>query len=125
MAATFSLSLGDLNPRRFSDATLEKPAGGTIPASRPPKKKCRLDPKETLRRELYDTHAVVHNIPMQTLRMFIDGQWSESEDGATFDAYNPATLDPLARLAQGTRADAARAVEAADRARAVMARMSV
>ena len=62
---------------------------------------------------------------MQTLRMFIDGQWTESESGEYFDAYNPATLEVFARVPQGTRQDAARAVVAAGAARPAMARMSV
>ena len=43
MAATFSFSFGDLYPADFSDGVLPNPAAGTAPASRLPKKKCRLD----------------------------------------------------------------------------------
>ena len=62
---------------------------------------------------------------MRTLRMFIDGEWTESEGGEYLDAYNPATLEVFARVPQGTRQDAARAIIAADRARKTMARMPV
>jgi succinate-semialdehyde dehydrogenase/glutarate-semialdehyde dehydrogenase len=48
--------------------------------------------------------------------MLIDGDWTASESGATFEATNPATGDVIGTLPEGTRADAARAVEAAGRA---------
>ena len=57
----------------------------------------------------------------ETLRMFIGGQWRDSESGQTFDAISPATGEVIATLPKGTRADASRAVEAAHRARSAMA----
>src|SRR5216683_6210748 len=57
----------------------------------------------------------------QTLKMFVGGRWVDSESGETFDAISPATGDVIATLPKGTRADAARAVEAAHQARAAMA----
>ncbi len=57
----------------------------------------------------------------ETLRMFIGGQWRDSESGETFDATSPATGEVIASLPKGTRADASRAVEAAHRARPAMA----
>ncbi|NLC57243.1 MAG: aldehyde dehydrogenase [Armatimonadetes bacterium] len=51
------------------------------------------------------------------LRMFIGGRWVESESGETFEATNPATGAVLARLPQGTREDARRAIAAANAAR--------
>jgi len=54
-------------------------------------------------------------------KMFIDGRWTDSEAGATFDADSPATGEIIASVPQGTRADAGRAVEAAHRARSAMA----
>jgi acyl-CoA reductase-like NAD-dependent aldehyde dehydrogenase len=57
----------------------------------------------------------------ETLRMFIGGQWRDSESGETFDATSPATGEVIATLPRGTRADAGRAVEAAHRARSAMA----
>src|SRR6185369_3275911 len=62
---------------------------------------------------------------METLRMFIGGDWAESESGQYFDAYNPATLEVFARVPEGTRQDAGRAAAAAESARPDMARMSV
>jgi succinate-semialdehyde dehydrogenase/glutarate-semialdehyde dehydrogenase len=57
--------------------------------------------------------------------MHIDGRWTESGSGDTFDAVNPATGETLAALAEGTREDAARAVEAANRAKETIGSMPV
>jgi acyl-CoA reductase-like NAD-dependent aldehyde dehydrogenase len=57
----------------------------------------------------------------QTLKMYIGGQWVESQSGETFDAISPATGNVIATLPRGNREDAARAVEVAHRARAAMA----
>lgn len=62
---------------------------------------------------------------MNELRMYINGEWVESESGEYFDAYNPATLEVIARVPQGTRKDADRAVRAAHAAQKEMARLSV
>jgi acyl-CoA reductase-like NAD-dependent aldehyde dehydrogenase len=43
----------------------------------------------------------------------IGGQWIAAESGATFDTLNPATGQPLARIAAGDAADIDRAVQAA------------
>jgi len=50
------------------------------------------------------------------LRMLIDGKLVEAEGGATFENVNPATEEVLGVVADGSRADMARAVEAARRA---------
>ena len=57
----------------------------------------------------------------ERLQMFVEGRWVDSEGGETFEASSPATGEVIARLPKGTRADAGRAVEAADRARPAMA----
>jgi len=57
----------------------------------------------------------------ETLQMFVGGRWVDSEGGETFEASSPATGEVIARLPKGTRADASRAVEAADGARPAMA----
>src|SRR5258707_13486520 len=54
-------------------------------------------------------------------KMFVDGQWTESESGLGFEATSPATGEVIAQVAKGTRADAKRAVEAAHKARPAMA----
>ncbi len=48
--------------------------------------------------------------------MFIDGQWCDAIDGGTFAVTDPATGAHLADVADGGRADADRAVAAADAA---------
>ena len=51
---------------------------------------------------------------MKTHDMYIDGNWSQSESGQTYDAINPAKGEAFARVAKGTRKDAQRAVAAAN-----------
>ncbi len=53
---------------------------------------------------------------IKTYQMLIDGAWSDAEDGATFDARNPATGEVWARVPEATAGDVDRAVRAADRA---------
>jgi len=57
-------------------------------------------------------------------RMFIDGEWVGSESGATFDASSPSTGEVFGTIPEGTRGDARRAIDAADRARGPWARLS-
>jgi alpha-ketoglutaric semialdehyde dehydrogenase len=52
-----------------------------------------------------------------TFRHFIAGAWCDSSSGATFESLNPAdTRDVIGRFQQGTAADVAMAVRAADTA---------
>jgi acyl-CoA reductase-like NAD-dependent aldehyde dehydrogenase len=44
---------------------------------------------------------------------FVGGEWTEASGGATFDDFDPFTGDVVARVANGTREDARRAVESA------------
>lgn len=53
---------------------------------------------------------------MTTYRMYIDGQWCDAQSGETFDAINPALGEPFGSVAKGTRADAQRAIAAANEA---------
>ena len=55
----------------------------------------------------------VENFISTPRKMLIDGQWTAAESGKTFDVYNPATGEVLARVAEGDRADIDRAVKAA------------
>ena len=48
--------------------------------------------------------------------MFIDGAWCEAAGGKTFEVINPATGEKIADVADGGRADAARAIDAAHEA---------
>jgi aldehyde dehydrogenase (NAD+) len=45
--------------------------------------------------------------------MYIGGAWTAAADGATFSDQNPATRQPWASVADGSRADARRAIDAA------------
>jgi succinate-semialdehyde dehydrogenase / glutarate-semialdehyde dehydrogenase len=45
--------------------------------------------------------------------LFIDGKWSDAASGATFKSENPATGEVLGEVADGARADARRAIDAA------------
>ncbi|HEV8489082.1 MAG TPA: aldehyde dehydrogenase family protein [Candidatus Limnocylindrales bacterium] len=52
-----------------------------------------------------------------TYRHFVAGEWVDSNDGGTFDSVNPAdTRDVIGRFQQGTAADVAMAVRAAEMA---------
>ena len=52
-----------------------------------------------------------------TFRLFIAGQWVDSTGGVTFESRNPAdNRDVIGRFQQGTAADVAMAVRAADMA---------
>ncbi len=52
-----------------------------------------------------------------TFRHFIAGEWCDSTSGATFESRNPAdTRDVVGRFQQGTKADVAMAVKAAETA---------
>jgi len=58
---------------------------------------------------------VIHFIG-RTSQILIDGKWSDAASGKTFDTYNPATGEVLARVAEGDRTDIDRAVKAARKA---------
>jgi acyl-CoA reductase-like NAD-dependent aldehyde dehydrogenase len=49
-------------------------------------------------------------------KMYIEGEWVDALDGAVYDDYNPYKGEVFARVPAGKRADAKRAVEAAQRA---------
>jgi acyl-CoA reductase-like NAD-dependent aldehyde dehydrogenase len=59
------------------------------------------------------------------LRMRIGGDWVEARSGKSFETVSPATGEILAVLPQATREDGRAAIEAAGRARARVAAMSV
>ncbi len=60
------------------------------------------------------THAAPS--ALQPYSMYIDGTWVPASDATTFESTDPYTGKPWATLPRGKRADALRAVEAADRA---------
>ena len=49
-------------------------------------------------------------------KLFINGEWTNSSDGATFDTYNPATGETIAKVAHATKDDVDRAVKSARKA---------
>jgi alpha-ketoglutaric semialdehyde dehydrogenase len=58
-----------------------------------------------------------HATAIPTYRHFIAGEWVDSNGGGTFESVNPAdTRDVIGRFQQGTAADVAMAVRAADTA---------
>ncbi len=48
--------------------------------------------------------------------MFIDGKWTPALSGETFTVINPATAEPLAKVARGGVEDTRKAIAAARRA---------
>ena len=55
-------------------------------------------------------------LDMKRNQLFINGQWVDGETANTYDVINPATEESLTTIAYGTRADARRALEAAQAA---------
>lgn len=53
---------------------------------------------------------------MEEFKLFIDGTHRDSENGETFDSVNPATGEPIARIAAGNAEDVERAVASAQEA---------
>ncbi len=49
-------------------------------------------------------------------RMYIDGKWAAADSGRTLGVINPATEEVITEVAYGGRAEARRAIEAAERA---------
>ncbi|HEY9871119.1 MAG TPA: aldehyde dehydrogenase family protein, partial [Candidatus Obscuribacterales bacterium] len=52
----------------------------------------------------------------QPKKLLIDGKWVPAESGKTFETYNPANGEVLAKVAEGDKADIDKAVKAARRA---------
>jgi acyl-CoA reductase-like NAD-dependent aldehyde dehydrogenase len=61
--------------------------------------------------------AVQPTAEVRSYSLYIDGKWTPAANGAVADDFNPATGALFARVAQASRPDAMRAVEAAYRAR--------
>ena len=74
-------------------------------------------PPATHRRTLADMTDTTDVTTVPTCRLFIAGEWCDSGGGATFESRNPAdTRDIVGRFQQGTAADVAMAVKAAETA---------
>jgi succinate-semialdehyde dehydrogenase/glutarate-semialdehyde dehydrogenase len=54
--------------------------------------------------------------PPAARTLFIDGRWRAADGDASFEARNPATGEVIGQLAEGSRADTGRAIDAAARA---------
>jgi succinate-semialdehyde dehydrogenase/glutarate-semialdehyde dehydrogenase len=60
-----------------------------------------------------DLAALLKDPSLLATKAFIAGEWVDAEDGATFDVTNPARGDVIAKVASASRADTARAIDAA------------
>src|SRR5271156_1899445 len=61
-------------------------------------------------------HKSVHEFLNRPRKLLIGGEWFEAQSGKTFETYNPATGEVLARVAEGDRSDIDQAVAAARKA---------
>src|SRR6185295_11377982 len=66
-----------------------------------------------------------HEPMTEHVRMFVDGDWVDAENGAVFDAFGPSTGAVVGSVAEGARGDAQRAIDAANRAWPAWAARSV
>ncbi len=64
-----------------------------------------------------DLRSLLKDPSLLTEKAYIAGQWVSADDGKTFAVTNPARGDVIARVADMSRKDAAKAIEAADVAR--------
>jgi len=55
----------------------------------------------------------LNNPSLLQTQAFINGQWSDSDNGETFPVYNPATGEEIAQVADAGQAETARAIAAA------------
>src|SRR5205823_10308167 len=60
----------------------------------------------------------------ENVRLWIGGEWIDAEDGAAFDGFSPSTGEVIAAVAEGSRAEARRAIGAASAAAPAWARSS-
>lgn len=63
-----------------------------------------------------EIHKNVANFLSKPRKMLVNGEWVDAVSGRTFDTYNPATGEVLAKVAEGNSADIDQAVKAARRA---------
>ncbi len=64
-----------------------------------------------------DLRSLLKDPSLLQSRAYVAGEWVEAADGKTFPVTNPARGDVIAHVPDLTRADAARAIAAADKAR--------
>ncbi|WP_370222270.1 aldehyde dehydrogenase family protein, partial [Pararhodobacter marinus] len=63
-----------------------------------------------------DLRGLLKDPSLFETRAFVAGAWVDADDGATFDVTNPARGDVIAKVADLSRAETARAIEAAGKA---------
>jgi acyl-CoA reductase-like NAD-dependent aldehyde dehydrogenase len=61
---------------------------------------------------------------LDTVRMFVDGRWTDARSGASVETTSPSRGDVIAAIPSGDRADAIAAIDAANRAAERWARVS-
>jgi succinate-semialdehyde dehydrogenase/glutarate-semialdehyde dehydrogenase len=64
-----------------------------------------------------DLRSILKDPSLLPTKAYVGGEWIEAEGGKTFAVTNPARGDVIAHVPDLSRADAARAIEVADRAR--------
>ncbi len=64
-----------------------------------------------------DLASMLSDPSLLETRGLVAGEWVDADDGATFDVRNPARGDVIARVADFSRSETARAIAAADKAR--------
>ncbi len=67
--------------------------------------------------QVTDLRALLKDASLLPNKAYVAGQWIDAADGKTFPVTNPARGDVIAHVPDLTREDAARAIEAADKAR--------
>lgn len=70
-----------------------------------------------MRDEPTDLKTLLKDPSLLETRAYVAGEWISADDGATFEVRNPARGDVIAHVADLGRAEAARAIAAADSAR--------
>ncbi len=64
-----------------------------------------------------DLRAILKDPTLLSSKAYVAGEWIDAEDGKTFPVTNPARGDVICHVPDLSRADAARAIAAADKAR--------
>jgi aminomuconate-semialdehyde/2-hydroxymuconate-6-semialdehyde dehydrogenase len=62
------------------------------------------------------SETLAKKVEVKDSKLFIDGEYVDALSGSTFESVNPATNERLALVADGSEADAKRAVQSAERA---------
>ena len=73
----------------------------------------------------YPTPYAAPADPPMDYKMYIGGEWVESESGERFDVWSPGDGSLIGSVPKGTAADVQRAIEAAKKAQKEMAKLSI